>query len=88
MEWILATLQIVLGVGLATTFDDNIDLTGFLLRLIAIFAPPMWWWESCWVFAAAGYSPDWLCAWPGDPHGAHRFAGTVANLDQNPQSPR
>lgn len=29
MEWFLATLQIALAAGLATTFDDNIYLTGF-----------------------------------------------------------
>jgi cadmium resistance protein CadD (predicted permease) len=29
MEWLLATLQIALAAGVATTFDDNIYLTGF-----------------------------------------------------------
>lgn len=29
MEWFLATLQIALAAGLATTFDDNVYLTGF-----------------------------------------------------------
>lgn len=29
MEWFLATLRIALAAGLATTFDDNVYLTGF-----------------------------------------------------------
>jgi hypothetical protein len=32
MDGVLATLQLALAAGLATTFDDNIYLTGFLRR--------------------------------------------------------
>jgi cadmium resistance protein CadD (predicted permease) len=39
MEWITATLQIALGAGLATTFDDNIYLTGFFGEVNRTFRP-------------------------------------------------
>jgi hypothetical protein len=32
MEWLSAILQIAIGAGLATTFDDTIYLTGFFCR--------------------------------------------------------
>ena len=39
MEWFLATLQIAIGAGLATTFDDNIYLTGFFGEVDRKFRP-------------------------------------------------
>jgi len=39
MEWLLATLQIALGAGLATTFDDNIYLTAFFGKVNRSFLP-------------------------------------------------
>lgn len=39
MEGFLATLQIALAAGLATTFDDNIYLTGFFAKVNRSFRP-------------------------------------------------
>ena len=39
MEWLLATLQIAVGAGLATTFDDNIYLTAFFGKVNRSFLP-------------------------------------------------
>ena len=39
MEWLLATLQLAVGAGLATTFDDNIYLTGFFGEVNRTFLP-------------------------------------------------
>lgn len=39
MEWFFATLQLAIGAGLATTFDDNIYLTGFFGEVDRRFRP-------------------------------------------------
>lgn len=39
MDWFSSTLQIALGAGLATTFDDNIYLTGFFSEVNRTFRP-------------------------------------------------
>lgn len=39
MEWLTTTLQIAFGAGLATTFDDNIYLTGFFGEVNRTFRP-------------------------------------------------
>lgn len=39
MDGFLATLQIALAAGLATTFDDNIYLTGFFANVNRSFRP-------------------------------------------------
>lgn len=39
MEWLTASLQIAIGAGLATTFDDTIYLTGFFSEVDRTFRP-------------------------------------------------
>ncbi|MEB3353274.1 MAG: cadmium resistance transporter [Cyanobacteriota bacterium] len=39
MNWFWATLQLALAAGLATTFDDNIYLTGFFAEVNRTFQP-------------------------------------------------
>jgi cadmium resistance protein CadD (predicted permease) len=39
MDGVLATLQLALAAGLATTFDDNIYLTGFFAEVNRSFRP-------------------------------------------------
>lgn len=39
MDWLVATLQIAFAAGLATTFDDNIYLTGFFGEVNRTFQP-------------------------------------------------
>ncbi|MEB3249419.1 MAG: cadmium resistance transporter [Merismopediaceae bacterium] len=39
MDWLLATIKIALATGVATTFDDNIYLTGFFSEVNRTFRP-------------------------------------------------
>ena len=39
MDWLAATLQLAFAAGLATTFDDNIYLTGFFGEVNRTFQP-------------------------------------------------
>lgn len=39
MDWLLATIKIALAVAVATTFDDNIYLTGFFSEVNRTFRP-------------------------------------------------
>ena len=39
MDWLMATIKIGLAAGVATTFDDNIYLTGFFSEVNRTFRP-------------------------------------------------
>jgi cadmium resistance protein CadD (predicted permease) len=39
MDWLIPTIQVALAAGLATTFDDNIYLTGFFSEVNRTFRP-------------------------------------------------